>query len=260
MSTTNSDQFFATNNFFIPYGSNRCIHYITNKVFHTGYLKYGNNLLELLRLEKMLHTKKFLMDKMSGQFYTVYSNSYQRMATKPMLQQAWETGELIDQLAATRQAFGYTGLTGTTPSLTDGSQPTASISHQPDDVFPRGPAPKNIQYQPPSFSLTRPTTHLMMNERIQVHHNYISTVSSLEHKKDLINMLKWSDTHNIPTYKAEMSHHITLQEDVLERLLNILKQDDYYRTLEDLPVIDGLTTYDDIRVFPELYETTTIIK
>ena len=99
-----------------------------------------------------------------------------------------------------------------------------------------------------------------MNERIQVHHNYISAVSSLEHKKDLINRLKRSDTHNIPTYEAEMSHHMTLHEDVLERILNILKQDDYYRTLEDLPVIDDLTAYDDIRLFPELYDTSTIIE
>ena len=99
-----------------------------------------------------------------------------------------------------------------------------------------------------------------MNERIQIHHNYISAVSSLEHKKDLINRLKRSDNHNITTYEAEMSHHMALYEDVLERLLNILKQDDYYRTLEDLPVIDGLTAYDDIRTFPELYDTATIIE
>ena len=99
-----------------------------------------------------------------------------------------------------------------------------------------------------------------MNERIQVHHNYTSAVSSLEHKKDLINRLKQSDTHNISAYEAEMSHHMTLHEDVLERILNILKQDDYYRTLEELPVIDDLTAYDDIRLFPELYDTSTIIE
>ena len=52
---------------------------------------------------------------------------------------------------------------------------------------------------------------------------------------------------------------MTLHEDVLERILNILKQDDYYRTL-DLPVIDDLTAYDDIRLFPELYDTSTIIE
>ena len=104
MSTTTKNQFLGTNNFFIPDGSDRHIHDIRDKVFHTGYLENSNNtyLLELPGLEKMLHTQKFLMDEMSGQFYTVYGNSYQRMSTKPMLQQTWETGELIDQLAVMR--------------------------------------------------------------------------------------------------------------------------------------------------------------
>ena len=48
----------------------------------------------------MLHTSRFLMDEMSGQFNAVYGNTYQCMSTKPMLEQTWGTGELIDQLAA----------------------------------------------------------------------------------------------------------------------------------------------------------------
>ena len=200
------------------------------------------------------------MDEMSGQFYAVYGNSYQRMSTKLILQQAWATGELINELAATRQAFGYFGLAGSTPPLAMETQPTASTSQQPDDLLPRQLAPRTVQYQPPTFRLTRPTTRLTRNERIQVHHNYISAVSSLEHKKDLINRLKRSDTCNIPAYEAEMSRHMTLHEDVLERILNILKQDDYYRTLEELPVIDELTAYDDIKLFPELYDTSTVIE
>ena len=257
-----NDEFLGTNNFFMPDGSNRRIHQIHNKVFHAGYLDNGNNvyLLELPALEHMLNTCKFVMDEMSGQFYAVYGNSYQRMSTKPMLQWAWATGELIDELAATRQAFGYTSLAGSTPPLATETQPTASTLQQPDDLLPRQPAPKTVQYQPPSFRLTRPMTCLTRNERIQVHHNYISAVSSLEHKKDLINRLKRSDTCNIPAYEAEMSCHMTLHEDVIERVLNILKQDDYYRTLEDLPVIDELTAYDDIKLFPELYDTSTIIE
>ena len=191
-STVTNDEFLGTNNFFMPDGSNRCIHQIDNKIFHAGYLENGNNayLLELPALEKMLNTQKFLMDEMSGQFYAVYGNSYQQMSMKPMLKQAWATGELINQLAAMRQAFGYTGLARSTPQLATGMQPTASMSHQPDELLPRLPALKTVQYQPPSFKLTRPTTHLTMNERIQVHHNYIPAVSSLEHKKDLINRLK----------------------------------------------------------------------
>ena len=99
-----------------------------------------------------------------------------------------------------------------------------------------------------------------MEERIQVYHNYISTVSNHEHKKDLINRLKRSDPPNIPAYKAEMTHHMIMHDDVLGRILTILKQDDYYRMLEELPVIDGLTTYNDIQLLPELYDTTTIIE
>ena len=134
-----TNEFLGTNNFFVPDGSNRRIHQIQNKVFHAGYLDNGNNayLLELLALENMLNTRKFLMDEMSGQFYAVYGNSYQRMSTKPMLQQAWAAGELIDELAAMRQAFSYTGLAGSTPPLAMETQPTASTSQQPDDLLPR---------------------------------------------------------------------------------------------------------------------------
>ena len=262
MSTTTKNQFLGTNNFFIPDGSDRLIHDIRDKVFHAGYLENGSNayLLKLPGLEKMLHTRKFLMDEMSGQFYTVYSNSYQRMSMKPMLQQTWETGELIDQLAATRQAFRYTKLTGPTPPLTNASPPTASTSHQLGDVLSKNPEPKTIQYQPPTFSLDRPTQCLAIEERIQVHHNYISAVSSRKHKKDLINRLKRNDPHNIPAYEAEMAHHMAMHDDVLGRILTILKQDDYYRTLEELPDINSLKAYDDIQLFPELYDTTTIIE
>ena len=128
-----NNEFLGTNNFFMPDGSNRWIHQIQNKVFHAGYLDNSNNayLLELPALENMLNTRKFLMDEMSGQFYAVYGNSYQRMSTKPMLQRAWATGELIDELVATRQAFRYTGLAGSTPPLATETQPTAStLQHQ----------------------------------------------------------------------------------------------------------------------------------
>ena len=86
MSTTTKNHFLGTNDFFVPDGSDRHIHDIHDKVFHTGYLENGNNayLLELPGLEKMLHTRKFLMDETSGQFYAVYGNSYQRMSTTGM--------------------------------------------------------------------------------------------------------------------------------------------------------------------------------
>ena len=259
---TTQNQFLHTNNFFVPYGSNRCIHEIKDKVFHAGYLENGNNayLLELLGLKNMLHTSKFLMDEMSGQFYAVYGNMYQCMSTKPMLEQSWGTGEPIDRLAVTRQAFGYTRLSGPTLPLNQ-PQPTASTtSNLQNDILSKKPAPKTVQYQPLTFSLERLTERLTIEERIQVHHNYISTISNRKHKKDLINRLKRSNPHNIPFYETEMTHHMIMHDDVLGRILTILKQDDYYRTLEELPVINGLTTYDDIQLIPKLYDTTTIIQ
>ena len=57
-----------------------------------------------------------------------------------------------------------------------------------------------------------------------------------------------------------MTHRITLHEDVLGRILTILKHNDYYRTLEELPVINSLTTYNNTQLFPKLYDTTTIIE
>ena len=57
-----------------------------------------------------------------------------------------------------------------------------------------------------------------------------------------------------------MTHHMVMHDDVLGRILTILKQDDYYRTLEELPVIDSLMVYNDIQLFPELHDTTTIIE
>ena len=76
-----TNKFLGTNNFFMPDGSNRRIHQIQNKIFYAGYLDNGNNayLLELPALENILNTRKFLMDEMSGQFYAVYGNSYQRI-------------------------------------------------------------------------------------------------------------------------------------------------------------------------------------
>ena len=92
-----------------------------------------------------------------------------------MLEHSWGTGELIDQLAVTQQAFGYTGLSGPTPPLNQ-PQPTADTAcNLPDNILSKKPEPKNIQYQLPTFSLDRPTQRLTMEERIQVHYNYIST-------------------------------------------------------------------------------------
>ena len=152
----NVKQYIGTTNYFIPDGSSRCIHDIWDKVFHAGYMENGNNayLLHLAKLQDILHTSRFLMDETSGQFYAIYGNAYQKMSTKPMLKEKWGPGELIDQLAATRQAFRYAGVSGPAPCIQDLTQ----ASDEQDDFTLEGPAPKTIQYQPPAFNLDRPTT------------------------------------------------------------------------------------------------------
>ena len=57
-----------------------------------------------------------------------------------------------------------------------------------------------------------------------------------------------------------MACQMALYNDVLGRIHTILKQDDHFRTLEDLPVIDGLRAYDDIQLFPELFDTSAVIE
>ena len=208
-----------TNNYFIPDGSNRCIHHIWDKTLHIGILENGHN-------------------------------------------------AYLVELTATRCAFGCMGPTGPTPT-TQTSQPClvdpVSTAYNKDiipDLTTQKPPPRTVPNQPPSFNLHRPTKCLTKEETLEVHHNYISAVSNLERKKDLINRLKQSEPHNNPTYKAEMTHHMALHNDVVGRIHTILKQDDHFRTLEELLVIDGLHAYayDDIQLFPELFDTPAVIE
>ena len=139
----------------------------------------------------------------------------------------------------------------------------ASMAYNEDmipDLTTQKPPPRTVPYQPPSFNLDRPTRCLTKEERIEVHHNYISAVSNLEHKKDFINRLKWSELHNIPTSEAQMTHHMAQHNDVLGRIHTILKQDGYFKTLKELAVINGLHACDDIQLFPELFDTAAVIE
>ena len=105
------------------------------------------------------------------------------MCTIPRLLHTWEPGQLIDELAATRCAFSCMGATGPVPA-TQISQPhlvdPVSTTYTEDiipDLTTQKPPPRTVPYQPPSFNLDRPTKHLTKEERLEVHHNYISAVS-----------------------------------------------------------------------------------
>ena len=112
------------NNYFIPDRSNRGIHKIQDKILHIDILENGHNayLVELPDLKSLLCTSRYLIDKITGQFYAVYGNSYQCMCTIPRLLSTWELDQLIDELAATRHAFGCMGPTGPSPA-TQAQQP-----------------------------------------------------------------------------------------------------------------------------------------
>ena len=77
-----------TNNYLIPDGSNRHIHDIQDKTFHRVILENRHNayLVELPDLKALLHTSRYLMDEVTGQFYAVFGNSYQHMCTIPRSQ------------------------------------------------------------------------------------------------------------------------------------------------------------------------------
>ena len=131
--------------------------------------------MELPDLKDMLCAARFLMDEETGQFYAVYGNTYQYMCTKPRILDYWTPGGLLDELAETRCAFGYAGLAGPTPS----QPPKQKASAPADDIIPKKSPPKGILFTPPTFSLEKLTTHLTMDKRVQVYHNYIS---DMEHK------------------------------------------------------------------------------
>ena len=154
----------------------------------------------------------------------------------------------------------YMGPTGPTPAPQPNQPPSTGPVTTTNNPTTQKPPPSTIPYHQPSFNLHRLTRHLTKDERINVHHNYISAIPNLDLKKDLINRLKQSDPHNIPTYEAEMTHHIALHDDVSGRIHTTLKQDDYFRTLEDLPPIDGLSAYDDIMLFLELFNTAAVVE
>ena len=59
-----------TNNYLIPDGSNKRIHDIQDKTLHIGILENGHNayLVELSDFKSLLHTSRYLMDEVTGQF------------------------------------------------------------------------------------------------------------------------------------------------------------------------------------------------
>ena len=114
--------------------------------------------------------------------------------------------------------------------------------------------PIAIVYLEPSFSLERPVCRLEMDERLEVHNNYISAISNRMHKIDPINRFKKSEPHNAAHYQRQLEQQFVQHDDVIHRLVDIMKMDDYFRRTEDLPMIDPLVAYEEVEQFPELFD------
>ena len=98
-----------------------------------------------------------------------------------------------------------------------------------------------------------------MHEKIEVPNKYISAISNKLHTIDLIDRLKKSEPHNVAHYQAELGRLLVHHDDVIDQVLNIKKMDDYYRQVEELPVIDPLTAYDEIQHYQGLFDMQQVM-
>ena len=114
--------------------------------------------------------------------------------------------------------------------------------------------PRAIVYFEPSFSLERPVCRLEMDKRLKVYNHYISAISNRMHKVDLISRLKKSEPHNADYYQRQFEQQLVQHDDVIHRLVDTMKTDDYFRTMEDLPMIDPCVAYEEVEQFPELFD------
>ena len=74
------------------------------------------------------------------------------------------------------------------------------------------------------------------------------------HKIDLIYRLQKSEPHNAAHYQRQLEQHLVQHDDMIHRLVDIMKTDDYFRQTEDLPMIDPFVAYDKGEQFSELFE------
>ena len=100
---------------------------------------------------------------------------------------------------------------------------------------------------------------LKMHERIEVHNNYISAIFNKLHTIDVIDRLKKSEPHNATHYQAELGRLFVHHDDVIERVLNIMKMDDYYQQVEEIPVIEPLPAYDKVQRYPGLFDIQQVM-
>ena len=186
------------------------------------------------------------------------------MATTPMLLSTWHERQLIDELEEIHALFRLPPKKAPpparqpaasqclSPAVIQRSQNCAQHTAENDEVVPdlnnQPPPPRTVEYLKLSFSLER------LDERLEVHNNFISAISNKMHKLDLVCRLKKSEPHNAVHYQRQLDQHLMEHDDMIHQLMDIMKADDYFRWTEDLPLIDPLTAQEEIAKSPELVD------
>ena len=190
-------------------------------VLENGHTAYR---IQLETLEPVLETSTYLLDRLKGQFHVIYDDGYRTRATTPMLLSTWHKGQLVDESKETHALFGLppketlsparqpAGSQHLPPAVIQRSQSLAQNTTGNDEAVPdltnQPPPPKTVEYLEPSFSLERPVLRLKMDERLEVHINFISAISNKIHKLDLIHRLKKSEPHNAVHYLRQLDQHL----------------------------------------------------
>ena len=158
-------------------------------VLENGHAAYQ---IQLEVLEPVLETSTYLLDRLMGQFHAVYDHGYRRMATTPMLLSTWREGQLVDELEETCALFGLPTKEAPSPARQPAAcqylppaviqrsqshaQNTAGNDEAVPDLTNHSPPSRTVEYLEPSFSLDRPVCRLKMDERLEVHNNFISAI------------------------------------------------------------------------------------
>ena len=177
--------------------------------------------IQLENLEPVLETSMYLIDRLTSQFHTVYDNSYRQMATTPTIWSTQEEGQLVAELNETCTCFGLPSINTPVKKPAVSQQVPAAVIYRSQSHFQQAapediavpeltnqpPHPRTAEYLEPSFSLERPVPRLKMDERLEVHNNFISAISNKMHKVDLIHKLKRSKPHNSAHYQEQLNQH-----------------------------------------------------
>ena len=139
-----------------------------------------------------------------------------------MLLSTWQKGKLVDKLEEPQALFGLPPKKAPSPARQPAAsqylppaviqrnqshaQNTAGNDEAVPDLTYQPPPPRMVEYLELSFSLERPVCKLKMDERLEVHNNFISAISN---KLDLVlHRLKKCEPHDAVHYQRQLDQHL----------------------------------------------------